>query len=71
MEPEVSAGVTNLYYYPNGNTASLDYVLDEVKGDPNVYPTDEMMAKLFPNLPRDHETLRMLTRSWTRFKTGS
>ncbi len=71
MEPEVIAGVTNLYYYPNGNTASLDYVRDEVKGDPNVYPTDEMMAKLFPNLPRDHETLRMLTRSWTRFKTGS
>jgi len=71
MEPEVIAGVTNLYYYPNGNAAALEHVLDEVKGDPNVYPTEDMMATLFPNLPRDQKTLRMLTRSWTRFKTGN
>jgi putrescine transport system substrate-binding protein len=71
MDPEVIASVTNLYYYPNGNAASLEFVLDEVKGDPNVYPTEEMMATLFPNLPRDQKTLRTLTRSWTRFKTGN
>ncbi|MFK7868903.1 MAG: extracellular solute-binding protein [Roseobacter sp.] len=71
MEPEVIASVTNLYYYPNGNAASLAFVLDEVKSDPNVYPTDDMMATLFPNLPRDQATLRTLTRSWTRFKTGN
>lgn len=70
MEPEVIASVTNSYYYPNGNKASLEFVLDEVKGDPNVYPTEEMMEKLFPNLPRDQKALRMLTRSWTKFKTG-
>ncbi len=71
MEPEVIASVTNLYYYPNGNAAALEHVLDEVKSDPNVYPTEEMMATLFPNLPRDQKTLRTLTRTWTRFKTGN
>jgi putrescine transport system substrate-binding protein len=71
MKPEVIAGVTNLYYYPNGNAAALEHVLDEVKGDPNVYPTEEMMATLFPNLPRDQKTLRTLTRTWTRFKSGN
>ncbi len=70
MEPEVIASVTNLYFYPNGNRASLQHVDEEVKGDPNVYPPEEVMAKLFPNLPRDNKTLRMLTRSWTRFKSG-
>ncbi|MFD0986804.1 polyamine ABC transporter substrate-binding protein [Methyloligella solikamskensis] len=71
MEPEVMAKVTNAYFYPNGNAASLEYVLDDVKNDPNVYPSEEMMAKLFPNLPRDPQTVRMITRSWTRFKTGN
>ncbi|WP_069095525.1 polyamine ABC transporter substrate-binding protein [Methyloligella halotolerans] len=70
MEPEVIAKITNAYFYPNGNKASLEYVLDDVKNDPNVYPSEEMMGKLFPNLPRDPKTLRMITRSWTRFKTG-
>ncbi len=67
MEPEVIAGVTNLYYYPNGNSASLEYVIPEVKDDPNVYPPEEMMAKLFPNLPRGLKALRYLKRSWSDF----
>ncbi|MDG2341269.1 MAG: polyamine ABC transporter substrate-binding protein [Paracoccaceae bacterium] len=70
MRPEVMAGVTNLYYYPNGNAAALEHVLEEIRTDPNVYPTDEMMKSLFPNLPRDQKTQRILTRTWTRFKTG-
>lgn len=71
MEPAAIAEVTNQYFYPNGNKAAFEYVADEVRNDPNVYPPEELMQKLFPNLPRDHKTLRMLTRSWTRFKTGS
>lgn len=71
MEPAVMAEVTNQYFYPNGNRAALEYVAEEVKNDPSVYPPAELMDKLFPNLPRAHRTLRMLTRSWTRFKTGS
>jgi len=71
MEPSAIAEVTNQYFYPNGNWAALEFVTEEVKNDPNVYPPAELMEKLFPNLPRDHRTLRLLTRSWTRFKTGS
>ncbi|MEG6508509.1 polyamine ABC transporter substrate-binding protein [Methyloligella sp. 2.7D] len=71
MEPEVIATVTNSYFYPNGNAASLDYVDEAVKSDPNVYPPEDLMAKLFPNLPRDPKTLRMTTRTWSRFKTGN
>ncbi len=75
MRAEVIAGVTNTYYYPNGNAASLEFVLDEIKADPNVCPTPEMMATLFPNLPRDNKTQRTLTRTWTwtwtRFKSGN
>ncbi len=71
MEPKAIAAVTNLYYYPNGNKAALEFVLQEVREDPSVYPADELMAKLFPNLPRDQKTLRLLTRSWTRFKSGT
>ncbi|MEL7525760.1 MAG: polyamine ABC transporter substrate-binding protein [Pseudomonadota bacterium] len=71
MEPAAMAEVTNQYFYPNGNRAAFELVAEDVKNDPNVYPPAKLMEKLFPNLPRDHRTLRLLTRSWTRFKTGS
>ncbi|MBY6069342.1 extracellular solute-binding protein [Leisingera aquaemixtae] len=70
MKPDVIASVTNLYYYPNGNQASLEFVAPEIRNDPNVYPGPELMSKLFPNLPRDQKSLRLLNRAWTRFKTG-
>ncbi|WP_420333618.1 polyamine ABC transporter substrate-binding protein [Roseibium sp.] len=71
MEPEAIAEVTNQYFYPNGNKAAFELVAEEVKNDPSVYPPSEIMEKLFPNLPREHGALRLLTRSWTRFKSGS
>ena len=63
MEPEAIAEVTNQYFYPNGNKAAFEFVAEDVRNDPNVYPPAELMDKLFPNLPRDHGTLRLLTRS--------
>jgi putrescine transport system substrate-binding protein len=42
----------------------------EITGDPSIYPTPEVAAKLSPNLARSQEFTRELTRVWTRFKTG-
>jgi hypothetical protein len=41
-----------------------------VKGDPNIYPPPDIQAKLVPEPPRSQEYQRLLTRTWTRFKTG-
>jgi putrescine transport system substrate-binding protein len=70
LEPEVAAKNSNLVKYANINTASTPMLVDAVKGDPNIYPPPDIQAKLVPEPPRSQEYQRLLTRTWTRFKTG-
>ena len=70
LEPEVAARNSNLVKYANVNTASTALLNDSVKGDPNIYPPPDVAAKLVPEPPHSQEYRRLLTRAWTRFKTG-
>ena len=70
MEPEVTAAISNYVFYANGNRAAFPYVDDEVKTDPAIYPPDEVRAKLFPDLSDSPRFTRLLTRAWTKVKTG-
>ncbi|MGH8139361.1 MAG: polyamine ABC transporter substrate-binding protein [Steroidobacteraceae bacterium] len=70
LEPQVAARNSNLVKYANANPASYALLDDSVKGDPNIYPTPELRAKLVPEPARSQQYQRLLTRAWTRFKTG-
>jgi putrescine transport system substrate-binding protein len=70
MKPEITAGITNYVFYANANAASMDLVDPEIAGDPSVFPPDEVKAKLFPTVPHDARTDRLMTRLWTQIKTG-
>jgi putrescine transport system substrate-binding protein len=67
---DVAAKNSNFLNYANSNAASWPMVSDEVKGNPNIYPTPEMLTKIVPDLPESAEFTRELTRTWTRFRTG-
>jgi putrescine transport system substrate-binding protein len=70
MRAEVAAKNSNFLNYANSNAASWPLIDAEVKGNPNIFPTPEMMTKLVPDLPESPEFTRELTRTWTRFRTG-
>ena len=70
LRPEVIAAVTNTVNYPNGNAAATQYVKKEVLEDPSVYPSQEVKAKLVPDLADTEETTRIMTRGWTKVTTG-
>src|SRR5688572_9281506 len=70
LRPEVAAKNSNFLSYANSNAASWPMVDAEVKNNPNIFPTSEMMPKLVPDLPESAEFTRVLTRTWTRFRTG-
>ena len=70
MRPEVMAGITNAVKFPNGNRASLALIEDEIKNDPALYPDTVTRAKLHMLVPAPPETARLMTRLWTRFRTG-
>ena len=70
MEPKVTADISNNVFYANGNKASLPLVDAAITGDPNIYPPADVLAKLTPLQAHSQDFTRLLTRSWTRIKTG-
>lgn len=70
MRPEVIAKASNYVFYANGNKASMTLLDPEVAEDPAIYPSEEIMAKLFTVSPYDAATQRLVTRTWTRIVTG-
>jgi putrescine transport system substrate-binding protein len=70
LQPEVAARNSNLIRYANSIPASRPLMSEKVRDDPNIYPPPDVMAKLVPNLAQPADYTRLLTRTWTRFKTG-
>jgi putrescine transport system substrate-binding protein len=71
LRPEVAARNSALIRYANSVPASRPLLPETVRDDPNVYPPPDVMAKLVPNLAQPPHYTRLLTRAWTRFKTGA
>ncbi|MGE8503171.1 spermidine/putrescine-binding protein [Ectopseudomonas oleovorans] len=70
MKPEVMASITNYVQFPNGNAAATPLVDEALRTDPGVYPTPEVLKKIytFPDLAPAVQ--RTMTRSWTKIKSG-
>jgi putrescine transport system substrate-binding protein len=70
LRPEVAARNTNFRRYANGNVASLGQVDPLLRNDPDIYPPADAAGRLRADLAESPAFTRLLTRSWTRFKTG-
>jgi putrescine transport system substrate-binding protein len=70
MRPEVAAANTNTTYYATANMAAMRYVNKDILDDPAIYPDPKVMANGYPSVVRDVDIERVITREWTRFKTG-
>lgn len=71
MDAEVAADITNYVSYASGNAAAMDHVEEDVKEDPAVFPSKEVMDKLYTPVVHTPKYDRLQTRAWTRVKTGS
>jgi putrescine transport system substrate-binding protein len=70
LRPEVAAGITNFIHYPNGNRASLPFIQSEIKADQELYPDASARARLVTPTAVPLDYSRLITREWTRFRTG-
>jgi putrescine transport system substrate-binding protein len=70
LEPEVMAKISNFVTYPNAVPASYAMIDEEVKGDPALFPTPELMNNLFTVTPYGQRVQRTVTRLWTKIVTG-
>ena len=70
MKPEVMAKASNYVYYANGNKASQEFLEEDVIGDPAIYPTPAALETLYTTSPYSPKVQRVVTRLWTKVKSG-
>lgn len=71
MDAENMAAASNYVYYANGNKASQEHLVEDVIGDPAIYPSEEALNNLFTTTPYDAKVQRVVTRLWTKIKSGT
>ena len=70
MDAHNMAAASNYVYYANGNKASQEFLNEDVIGDSAIYPDDATMANLYTVSPWDPKVNRLVTRLWTKIKSG-
>jgi putrescine transport system substrate-binding protein len=71
MDPHNIAAASNYVYYANGNKASQQYLEKDVIDDPAIYPDEETMQNLYTTTPYGAKVQRVVTRLWTKIKSGT
>jgi len=70
MQPKVHAGLTNAVTYANPNKAATPFVDADIRNNKTIYLSDADVANLIAPGNVDNNTRRVMTRLFTRFKTG-
>ena len=70
LRAEVAAKSTNYINYANGNKASQEFVDEGVLSDPAIYPDDATMENLYSVTAYPPKVNRIVTRLWTKVKSG-
>ena len=71
MEPKVIAACTNFTNYANANQAADPYVEPKILNDPAIYPDAETLKRMFGTTVKSAKFMRLMTRAWTKVKTGT
>jgi putrescine transport system substrate-binding protein len=70
MKPDVAAKNSNYLFYANGNLRSQELLDSSVRDDKSIYPDGSMRVKLYTITSYDPKVQQVVTRVWTKFKTG-
>lgn len=70
LEPAVIAAVSDYVGYANPNLKAGPLMDAEVRGNSAVYPPQEVLDRLFVSAQLPANVQRLMTRSWTRIKSG-
>lgn len=70
LRPDVAARNTNVTKFANGVAGSYGMVAPEIAQNPNIFPDESTMAKIFTVSSTAPALQRTLTREWIRAKTG-
>ena len=70
LDPAVIAKVSDYVGYANPTPKAGELMDQDVRNDPSVYPSQEVLDKTYVSSELPPKILRLMTRSWTKVKTG-
>lgn len=70
LRPEIAARNTAVTNFANGVIASKALVDKEILDNKAIYPGEETLKRLYTITANDLTTQKIVTREWTRVKTG-
>ncbi len=70
MKPEVHASLTNKVFYANPNKESRPFVKPNVLNNPSVFISPAQLATMVPPQAISNDVRRLMTRTFTSFKSG-
>jgi putrescine transport system substrate-binding protein len=70
LKPEVIAKVSDYVGYANPNLKAGELMDQEVRTDESVYPPQAVLDKLYVSAELPPKVQRLMTRSWTKVKSG-
>ncbi|WP_095155338.1 polyamine ABC transporter substrate-binding protein [Pseudomonas sp. Irchel 3E13] len=68
LEPKVIAEVSDYVGYPNANVDSKAFIDPETLNNPEVYPPQAVLDKLYISNAPSPKIMRLMTRSWSKVK---
>ena len=71
MDAQNMAAASNYVYYANGNKASQEFLVEDVIGDSAIYPDAATLENLYTTSPYAPKVQRVVTRLWTKVKSGT
>lgn len=70
LEPKVIASVSSTVGYANPNPASKAYMEAELASNPEVYPPQAVLDKLYISQTLPPAIMRLMTRAWSKVKSN-
>ena len=70
LRPDVAARNASIIHYASSVAAAYPLIDPAVYNDRGIFPAPELKSHLYPNLSHSQAYTRLLTRMWTRFKSG-
>ena len=70
LQPKIEAANSNYVAYANPVPASKEFIDASIRDNPAIYPSKEVMDKLFAVPTKSEKFNRLQTRAWTTIRTG-
>ncbi|NRD75065.1 polyamine ABC transporter substrate-binding protein [Shewanella sp. VB17] len=70
LRPDVIAPITDHVAYANPNVAAESLINKDILNDPAIYPTAGILTRLYVADARPMKAQRVMTRVWTKIKSG-